>query len=67
MVPDYEAKAALLAMCERAHPVKEIRGDLWLWRGPKPLRLRLRVRDNGAELELVTVLTDCDGRRRARP
>jgi hypothetical protein len=64
MVPDYEAKAVLLAMCQRAHPVKALPSGLWLWRGPKPLRLRLRVRDAGAVRELVTVLEDCDGRRR---
>jgi len=59
------ALTELIAICERAHAVKEIEAGLWLWRGPKPRRLRLRVstRGDGAP-QLVTVLTAHDGMRR---
>lgn len=60
------ARGQLLAICQRAHRVKDIGGGLELWRGPKPLRLRLRVRP-GEPMELVTVLEDCDGRRGKMP
>lgn len=60
---DGQARGQLLAICQGAHRVKALPGGLELWRGPKPLRLRLRVRP-GEPMELVTVIEDCDGRRR---
>lgn len=57
------AEWELLGQCHAAHFVKPLPNGLELWRGPKPWRCRLRVR-RGETLELVTVLEDCDARRR---
>lgn len=60
-----EARESLAGQLAGAHFVKLLAGGIEQWRGPKPLRLRLRVR-RGAELELVTVVPDCDARTRGR-
>ena len=67
---DEGALEALVALAQRAHPVRPVhdRPGVVLWRGPRPLRLRCNVSTAlpGAP-QMVSVFPGCqEGRRAAR-
>lgn len=62
-----EALEDLIRFSREAHPVREIRDGLWLYRKGRPNRLRFRVQIGGPGLpQLVTVLPECEHGRRDR-
>lgn len=55
------ALAALAEFSHVAHRVRRLAPDVWLWRGPRPLRLRFCVSEAGPGApQLITVLRGCD-------
>lgn len=60
-----QALGDLVRFSEEAHPVKEIKDGLWLYRMGRPERLRFRVQHVADGMpRLVTVLPEHDGGKR---